>query len=196
MPSRKKLSWYGRRAMAAYALAGLALALVALLLGVGAGPDETLPGSDQDSGREPVLVRTTAEELRSVNGLRPLMHEEQSASIDRVAGIYGVALARVLDRNTRLPIFGLLSGVTLQRDVGKWRGAVEVHKTDDGRVMIVGYVDQGAAARLMGATGSVGRLFLYHERAREGQMAVAIPAARIVDWDYRSPHEFSEIKVE
>ena len=190
---RKKISWYGRKAMAVYALAGLAFAGATLLLG---GGRPTSDDEDQNSGRQPVLVRTTAKELRSVNGVRPLMHEEQSASIDRVAGIYGVALARVLDRNTRFPLSGLLSGVTLQRDIDRWRGAVEVHKTDDGRVMIVGYVDQGAAARLMGATGSVGSLFLYHKPERGDQMAVAIPAARIVDWNYRSPHEFSEIKVE
>ena len=193
---RKKISWYGRKAMAVYALAGLALAGATLLLG---GGPPTSDDEDQNSGPQPVLVRTTAKELRSVNGVRPLMHEEQSASIDRVAGIYGVALARVLASNTRFPLFplsDLLSGVTLQSDIDRWRGAVEVHKTDDGRVMIVGYVDHGVAARLMGTTGSVGSLFLYHKPERRDQMAVAIPAARIVDWDYRSPHDFSEIKVE
>ena len=185
LPPRKKLSWHGRRATATYALAGLALSLAALLF-----------GWDQDSGREPVLVRATAEELRSVNGVRPLMHEEQSVSIDRVGGIYAVTLASFLEKNSRFPLTGLLYRVTLQRDMDRYRSAVEVHKTNDGRVMIVGYVDQGTAARLMDAAAPAGSIFLYHKSGREGQIAVAIPAGRIVDWDYRSPHEFSEIKVD
>ena len=128
---------------------------------------------------------------------RPLMYEQQDVNLKRVSkGSYGAALARVLDRNARLPLVDLLLGVTLQRDVGRWRGVVEVHKTGDGRVMIVGYVDGGTAARLADESESVGNLFLHHEHEKRDWTAVAIPASRIVDWDYRSPHEFSEIEVD
>lgn len=188
MPSRKKLFWHGRKAMAAYTLTGLVVGVVGLLL--------VLLDRNQDSDREAVIVRATAEELREVNDVRPLVHEEQAISIDRVAGVHAVALARVLESNARHPLMGLLNGVTLQRDIKHWRGAVEVHKTDEGRVMIVGYVDSGTVARLGDTSRPVGNLFLHHEAEREGQFAVAIPVSRIADWDYRDLNEFSEIEVD
>ena len=176
-----------------YTLVALAVGLATLLLG---GGPTLLLDRDQDTGREPVLVRATAEELRSANSVRPLMHEEQSVSIDRVRGVYPVTLASFFEENMRLPLVGLLYKVTSQGDMDRYRSAVEVHKTDDGRVLIVEYVDRGTAARLTDAGGPVGGLFLYHKPQHEDQIAVAIPASRIVDWDHRVPHEFSEIEVE
>ena len=90
----------------------------------------------------------------------------------------------------------LLRAATPQKERAFWQGVVEIHKTDNGKVMIVGYVDQGTAARLSEISRPVGILYLYHEPERENQVLVGIPASRIIDWDYRQPHEFSEIEID
>ena len=179
-------------------------AIVTILVGLGTifsffltrkveynGPDELSP-----SERERVLIAQSVGELRSKNDVRPLRYEEQSADLRRLSGIYGFTLASFFENNLRVRRKAMLNTITLQNEPGRYRGAIEVHKTAEGRVMIVGYVDEGTVARVADISKPVGLLYLYHEPQREGQVPIAIPASRIIDWDYRAPHEFSEVEVD
>ena len=89
-----------------------------------------------------------------------------------------------------------MEGITLQNDPEGWRGVVEIHKTVEGRVSVVGFVEEGSVARLLDESKAVGKVYFYHEAVREGLVPVAIPASRVVAWDYREPHEFSEIVID
>ena len=184
--------------MAVYALIGIVITALAWLF-----DDGLLQNSEQESTiqhaieaeppeREGVVVGKTVDDLRSAYDVRPLRYEEQSMEISRLNGIYGVALARVLESNMSLDD-ELLDGITLQGELERYRGAVEIHKNIEGKVRIVGYVDEGSVARVVGTSKAVGSLYLYHQPIREGQVPISIPASRIIGWDYRSPHEFSEI---
>ena len=145
---------------------------------------------------ERVLVAQTVGELRSKNDVRPLRYEEQSADLSRFSGIYGFTLASFFEDNMRSRRKELLYKITLQNEPERYRTVIEVHKTDDGRVMIVGYVDEGTVARVVDTSKAVGVVYLHHKPRREGQVPIAIPASRIIDWDYRTPHEFSEIEID
>ena len=115
--------------------------------------------------------------------------------LSRLSGIYGFTIASFFERNTRFSR-ELLHEITLQNEQERYRGVIEIHKTDNGKVMIVGYVDQGSIARAVDASKSVGSLYVYHKPVREGQVPIAIPASRVINWDYRAPHEFSEIEMD
>ena len=145
---------------------------------------------------ERVLVAQTVDELRSKNNVRPLRYEEQSAELSRFSGIYGFTLASFFEYNMRLYDNELLDNITLQNESERYRGTIEVHKTAEGRVMIVGYVDEGTVARVVDTSKAVGTVYLYHKPLRESQVPIAIPASRIIDWDYRTPHKFSEIEID
>ena len=145
--------------------------------------------------RERVLVAQTVSELRSKNDVRPLRYEEQSADLSRLSGIYGFTLASFFEDNMRSRWKELLH-ITLQNEPERYKGVIEVHKTAEGRVMIVGYVDEGTVARVVDTSRAVGSFFLHHKPRRESQIPIAIPASRIIDWDYRAPHEFSEIEID
>ena len=73
---------------------------------------------------------------------------------------------------------------------------VEIHKTVEGKVSVVGFVEEGSVARLLDESRAVGSVYFYHEPVREDLVPVAIPASRVVAWDYREPHEFSEITID
>ena len=145
--------------------------------------------------RERVLVAQTVSELRSKNDVRPLRYEEQSADLSRLSGIYGFTAASFFESNMRLH-GELLYTITLQNEPERYKGVIEVHKTTKGRVMIVGYVDEGTAARVVDTSRAVGSVFLHHKPRNESQIPIAIPASRIREWDYRAPHEFSEIEID
>ena len=144
---------------------------------------------------ERVLVAQTVDDLRSKNNVRPLRYEEQSADLNRFSGIYGFTLASFFETNMRRRK-ELLYVITLQNESERYRGTIEVHKTAEGRVMIVGYVDEGTVARVVDTSRAVGTVYLYHKPLRDSQVPIAIPASRIINWDYRTPHEFSEIEID
>ena len=209
-PNKKKLPrirWYGKRAMALYALIGLAVMFMAWKLPIGNG---LLGGSDHDSNeesttqlaagttvvaKEQVLVGETVASLRSKNNVRTLRYEEQTMAVNRLSGIWGAGLARVIEGNSRVGD-SLMDGVTLQTDAERWLGAVEIHKTAEGKVSVVGFVEEGSVARLLDESKAVGSVYFYHVAIREGLVPVAIPASRINAWDYREPHDFSEIVID
>ena len=145
--------------------------------------------------RERVLVAQTVSELRSKNDVRPLRYEEQSAHLSRLSGIYGFTLASFFEDNMRSRWKELLD-ITLQNEPERYRGVIEVHKTAEGSVMIVGYVDEGTVARVVDTSRAVSSVFLHHKPRSESKIPIAIPASRIIDWDYRTPHEFSEVKID
>ena len=124
---------------------------------------------------ERVLVAQTVDDLRSKNNVRPLRYEEQSAYLSRFSGIYGFTKAWFFEDNMR-DERELLFGITLQNDSERYRGVIEVHKTTEGRVMIVGYVDEGTVARVVDTSRAVGTVYLYHKPLRESQVPIAIPA--------------------
>ena len=221
-PEMKRPYWYGRKAMAAYSLVLLGIGGMTLVFGDGlwhyfarysaigsvvedgnstvqtlAPEPATGPVVEADTPhRERVFFGLTAAELRSRNNVRSLRYEEQSAEIGRLSGIYGYTLANFFESNMRRLEKDLLHNLTLQSDQDRFGPAVvEIHKTVDGKVRIVGYVDAGTVAKLVDESEPVGSVFLYHKLIREGQVLVAIPASRVVDWDYRAPHEFSEIEI-
>ena len=137
------------------------------------------------------------DDLRSANDVRPLRYEEQRQwTLRRLSGIYGFTQALFFEKNIRGVRKELLYAITLQNEPERYRGVIEIHKTDKGKVMVVGYVDEGSVARVVDTSKSVGSLYLYHKPIREGQVPIAIPASRIIDWDYRAPHEFSEIEMD
>ena len=59
-----------------------------------------------------------------------------------------------LQRNMRLLEKDLLYRVSLQNEPERYRGVIEIHKTQKGKVMVVGYVDQGSVARVVDTTSS------------------------------------------
>ena len=187
--------WYEKKATALYALIGLAIGLIGLaMMGW-----QSRNGSGQDSttelAAERVLIGESVADLRSMNGVRALRYEEQTIALSRFSGIWGVGMARVIERNTRAGD-ALMDGVTLQNDPEGWRGVVEIHKTVEGKVSVVGFVEEGSVARLLDESRAVGSVYFYHEPVREDLVPVAIPASRVVAWDYREPHEFSEIMID
>ena len=145
--------------------------------------------------RERVIVGESLEELRQLNGVRALRFEEQSVALSRLSGIWGVAMAMVFERNMRFAN-GLLTNVTLQNEPDRYRAVVEVHKTVNGKVSIAGFVEEGTVAKLVDEVNAVGNVYFYHKPEREGLVPVAIPVSRVMDWDYRGPHEFSEIAID
>lgn len=199
--AKKNNSFLGQKAIAVYTLLLLVIALIALTLGNGLltrSGNDSIERDNTSLLRAPndrVLVAESIVDLRRLNQVRELRYEEQTMNVDRLSGIYGAALARVFDRNARFD-GELMRGVTLQRDPSRWKGVVEIHKTNNGRVSIVGFVDDGTVARLTDESKAVGTLYFYHEAVREGLVPVAIPVSRVVDWNYRAPHEFSEIAVD
>ncbi|MYF58966.1 MAG: hypothetical protein F4222_07855 [Gammaproteobacteria bacterium] len=217
MDHRKKwkIRWHGKKAMALYAVIGLVIAMLSLVMvwqwrNGNEKPNESMQGSagqlapevsDPESAHmtfpfgEPVLVAETVTDLRSLNNVRALRYEEQTMAVTRLSGVWGVGLARVLEGNSRSGD-SLMDGVTLQNDPEGWRGVVEIHKTVEGIVSIVGFVEQGSAAKLLDESRPVGNIYFYHEAVRQGLVPVAIPVSRVVTWDYREPHEFSEIVID
>ena len=186
----RRIPWYGKKAMALYAVIGLVFMALQLRDGNGLSG-----GSGRESNKERVLVGETVADLRSMNYVRALRYEEQTTALSRLTGIWGVGLARVVERNSRTG-YALMEGITLQNDPEGWRGVVEIHKTVEGRVSVVGFVEEGSVARLLDESKAVGKVYFYHEAVREGLVPVAIPASRVVAWDYREPHEFSEIVID
>ena len=176
--------WYEKKATALYALIGLAIGLIGL----------AMMDSTTELAAERVLIGESVADLRSMNGVRALRYEEQTIALSRFSGIWGVGLARVIESNTRAGD-ALMDGVTLQNDPERWRGVVEIHKTVEGKVSVVGFVEEGSVARLLDESRAVGSVYFYHEPVREDLVPVAIPASRVVAWDYREPHEFSEIMI-
>ena len=191
--------WYSKPAMAVYALLTLAIALFALLCGPALLRQSEQPSrthqEPESANREIVLVGKTVDDLRLRNGVHPLRYEQQSADLNRFSGIYGFTLASFLERNMRSRKGRLLHEITLQK-TNEYRSAIEIHRTLEGKVMIVGFVDEATVVRVIDTSKAVGTLYLYHEPMREGQIPVAIPASRITSWDYRAPHEFSEIEMD
>ena len=145
--------------------------------------------------RERVLLGDSVADLRTSNRVRALMYEEQSVDLSRLSGIWGVTKAEFFEKNLRRGR-ELLHNITLQNEPQRYSAVVEVHKAVDGKVSVVGFVKEGTVGRLVDAIKPVGRVYFYHEPDRDGLALVAIPASRIVGWDYRSPHEFSEIVVD
>lgn len=204
-----RISWYGKKAIALYAVIGLMIAVWQFWNGNEAlnepGQDSTgqlardttvsEPEGKTISLKERVLVGETVTDLRSTNNVRDLSYEEQTIGLSRLSGIWGVGLARVMERNARVGD-PLMEGVTLQNDPQRWRGVVEIHKTVEGIVSIVGFVEEGSVARLLDESRAVGSVYFYHEAVRAGLVPVAIPASRVAAWDYREPHEFSELVID
>ena len=162
--------WYKKKAMALYALIGIAM------MGW-----QSRNGSGQDSttelAAERVLIGESVADLRSMNGVRALRYEEQTIALSRFSGIWGVGLARVIEGNTRAGD-ALMDGVTLQNDPERWRGVVEIHKTVEGKVSVVGFVEKGSVARLLDESRAVGSVYFYHEPVREDLVPVAIPGVK------------------
>ena len=203
-----RASWYGKKAMAVYAMVGLAIAATSIAIAPRQSPNgnDLLNQNGQDSTavhavdtsdppKERVLVGETVAELRLNGDVRALRYEEQTMPLSKASGVWGVGLARVIESNTSAGDT-LMDGVTLQNDPERWRGVVEIHKTVEGKVRVVGFVEKGSVARLLDESRAVGRVYLYHKPVREGLVPVAIPASRVVSWDYREPHEFSEIVID
>ena len=198
----KKPLWRSKKAMAVYALIGIVLTSLGILFSTGLFQD-IRKNSEIDAANEAsvevkklVFVGKTIHHLRNKNDVRALQYEEQAANLRRLRGIYGFTLARFFEKNIRVSGKPLLYAITLQNEPDRYRGVIEIHKTNSGEVMIVGYVDQGSVAKLVDISKPVGTLYLYHKSVRDGQVPVAIPASRIIDWDYRAPHEFSEIEMD
>ena len=214
------VSWHSKKAKAAYAAITTATGLVALLCGNGllqesepipriqstkvgtATERDSVPARGPDRSdramlpdREPVLFGTSLHDLRASNAVRPLRYEEQSVDISRLSGIWGVTKASFFEDNMRREK-ALLYKVTLQNEPERYRAVVEIHKAVNAKVSVIGFVEEGTAARLADAVEAVGSIYLYHRPVREGLIPVAIPAARIADWDYRTPHDFSEVVID
>lgn len=189
--------WYGRKAMAVYAVIAIVVAFLGndYLRSVINSTVTQPMGESKVQKKENPLVGQSIKDLRATNDVRPLRFEEQSMNIERLVGIYGFTRASFFERNLRVNRNELLYAITLQNEPDRYRGVIEIHKTDEGKVMIVGYVDQGSIAIVTDKSQLARSLYLYHKPVREGQVPVAIPASRINDWDYRAPHEFSEIKM-
>ena len=158
------------------------------------GPEPT--AKLEPTEREHVTFGETVSELRSMNGLRPLRYEEQSADLARLSGIYGFALALFLELNLGRSEGEWRYDISLQNEPDRYgEGVIEVHKTLEGKVLIVGYVDEATVARVVDRSKPVGAVIVYHDPVREGLVPVAIPASRVVGWDYRAPHGFSEVEL-
>ena len=197
----RRIPWYGKKAMALYAVIGLAIMVWQSRNGndvsnmSGQNSTAELAADTSVPAKERVLIGESVADLRSMNGVRALRYEEQATDLSRFNGIYGVGIARVIEMNTRVGD-ALMDGVTLQNDPERWRGVVEIHKTVEGMVSVVGFVEEGSVARLLDESRAVGSVYFYHEAVREDLVPVAIPASRVVAWDYREPHEFSEIVID
>ena len=199
--------WYGKKAIALYAVIGLAVMVMAWRLPIDNGFSRVsdqyfneestaqIEAASAVAERERVLVGDTVAELRSMNNVRALRYEEQTMALNRLRGVWGVGMARVIEDNSRVGD-ELLQGVTLQDDPEGWLGVVEIHKTVEGEVSVIGFVEEGSVVRLLDESREAGSVYFYHEAVREGLVPVAIPTSRIVAWDYREPHEFSEIVID
>ena len=162
-----RASWYGKKAMAVYAMVGLAIAATSIAIAPRQSPNgnDLLNQNGQDSTavhavdtsdppKERVLVGETVAELRLNGDVRALRYEEQTMPLSKASGVWGVGLARVIESNTSAGDT-LMDGVTLQNDPERWRGVVEIHKTVEGKVRVVGFVEKGSVARLLDESRAV-----------------------------------------
>ena len=145
--------------------------------------------------RKRVVLGENVDDLRASNDVRALRYEEQSVDLSRLSGVWGVTQSSFFEDNMRRGKV-LLHNITLQSEPERYGAVVEVHKAVDGKVSVVGFVEEGTVSRLLDAINTVGNVYFYHKSVRKGLVPVAIPASRIVGWDYRAPHEFSEIVID
>ena len=143
----------------------------------------TSPTESPNPMKEPILIGRTVEEVRTVNGVRPMMELEEGDRLSEVRnGVYGymsgISLGRILTDSAG-------PSPSISRELSSW-GTVEIHKTRQGQVMLLVYVDESSAVRLTEMTEKVGTVFVFFQPDEKRPEMVVIPVSRIVEWEHRS----------
>ena len=160
------------------------------------GPTEVVSPAEESphSTKEPILIGHTVGELRSINGVRPMMYLEEGEALSEVrGGVYGYALSGHVELVT--PIWKREKlDIPLKREASSWR--VEVHKTAQGTMMLLVYVDEGSAVRLVEVTQEIGTVFVFFQPNEQRRELVAIPWSRIAKWEDRdSKPRFAKVSL-
>jgi hypothetical protein len=136
------------------------------------GPSGESPDAPPDRERRSNLpsVVTPAQALRTERGLRELRPLEVGLPLSQLPpGVYGF-MPPWFVTNLEDALLDAQAGGT---------SVLEVHKTQDGELQLVGYVSQETATRISGA----GTVLLFPEAWEEANEVVGIPRGRIVQAD-------------
>ncbi len=127
---------------------------------------------------DPVIVKDTREEIRLETGVHELHSAEDHGGISQLPdGVLGYASP------SRLEEIGRSDFVPLDRDSGEYPGEqkVEVHKTSEGKIVVVLYVSQGDMA-LLGDPGREMPICVHACLKKHGKCdrLIGLPFSRVI----------------
>ena len=133
---------------------------------------------------DPVIVKDTREDIRRETEVRELRPPEDRISISQLPdGVFGYASP------SRLEELGHIDFLPLERDGGDDSGneKVEIHKTSQGKIVVVVYVRQGDMA-LLGDPGRKMpiRVHVCLKEHEECNRLIGLPLSRLITWHKKS----------
>ena len=151
-------------------------------------------GSGVSEGREaatPILIGISVAEIREANAVRRMFESEHGQTLDRIGGVFGFVRSIALFRTIENP--AAHNRIFLNREPF-FRSTIELHKTSEGRVTILMYVDEASAARL-GRSEGMGEVLGYFTRGEGHPVLVAVPTSRVREWQHRVGAEFAAVDI-
>ena len=142
---------------------------------------------------EGVGLGYSVDELREATEVREMMQLEQGQELSSLRGVYGFVHYLSLSGS-----FGPNAEIDFSVNREQDRKGVEVHKTTEGDVMLLMYVDESTAARLGSAHGEVGSIFGFFRPGDGHAVLAGLPVRRILDWEHRAGGKdgFAEIQID
>ena len=140
-----------------------------------------------------VAVGYSVNAIRKASEVREMMPLEQGQELSSLRGVYG--FVHYLRLNGA---FGSNKEIDFPVNREQNRKGVEVHKSSKGDVMLLIYVDESTAARLVNPHGGVGSLFAFFRPVDGHAVLAGIPLRRILDWEHRAGGEdgFAELQID
>ena len=148
---------------------------------------------------EPVIVKDTRGDIRLETGVRELRPTEDRRNISQLPnGVFGYTNPSLLEELNHIGFLPLDAG---GRDDPENKG-VEVHKTSQGKIVVLLYMGQSDLAPLRDPDRIMPlRAHAYLEKHGEYDQLIGLPLSRLIAWHSRSGEsggrgaEFVEIKV-
>lgn len=154
------------------------------------GPDNASSGSASRRVEFDTAFQTAGslEELRKKNGVRELRPLENDLNLSRLPnGIYGFTVPWIINTDSTGVVGGTgLSRISLHR-TGGGTAVMEMHKSEQGQVYIIGFVTQDQLIRMQDPSrrASLGITLFFHPYQNFDEL-VAVPYERIISSDNRS----------
>lgn len=183
----------------AWRIVAVAAVLIGLLSGVktlwfsSTNPETAIENPDS------VIVKDSREAIRYETGVRELQPLENETEISRLPnGVFGYTYSLILDAS--MPDY--LGKVPLYRSKKRTRQYVEIHKTSQGKVIALLYINQSSLVVLLDPNRENPlHTHAFLDNYKEYNRLVGIPFSRLIMWDGRSAEldgkemEFVEIKI-